>query len=61
MKDIKHQMEDSDTTPKNIKKYKVNWVDQLPYKKMKLEKMYEKRNRIKDNANFKKHQKTLEE
>ena len=65
LKDLKHQMEESETTSKNIRRYKEKWVDQLRYKKVKLEKTIERGNRIKDNANFEKDQKaffkTLEE
>ena len=57
LKRLKHQMEESGTTPKNIRRYKENWMDHLRYKKEKLEKMIERDNRIKDNANFEKDQK----
>ena len=59
LKDLKQQMEESDTTTKNIRRYKEKWLDQLRYKKMKLEKMIERGNRIKDNANFEKDQKAF--
>ena len=59
LKDLKQQMEESDTTSKNIRRYKEKWLDQLRYKKMKLEKMIERGNRIKDNANFEKTKKTF--
>ena len=52
LKDSKHQMEESETTSMSIRRYKEKWVDQLRYKKVKLEKMIERGNRIKDNANF---------
>ena len=52
-------MEESDTTSKNIRRYKEKWLDQLQYKKMKLEKMIERGNRIKNNANFEKDQKAF--
>lgn len=55
-KDLKHQMAKSDTTSENIRIYKEKWLDQLRYKKVKLEKMIERGNRIKDNANFEKDQ-----
>ena len=54
MKDLKQQMEESDTTSKNIRRYKEKWSDQLRYKKMKLEKIIERGNSIKDNANSEK-------
>ena len=64
MKDLKQQVEESDTTSINIRRCKEKWLDQLRHKKMKLEKIIEKGNRIKDNANFEKDQqaffKTLE-
>ena len=59
LKDLKQQMEESDTTSKNIRRYNEKWLDQLRYKKMKLEKMIERGNRIKDNANFEKDQKAF--
>ena len=59
LKDLKQQMEESDTTSKNIRRYKEKWLDQLRYKKMKLEMMIIRRNRIKDNANFEKDQKAF--
>ena len=59
LKDLKQQPEESDTTSKNIRRYKEKWLDQLRYKKMKLEKMIERGNRIKDNANFEKDQKAF--
>ena len=59
LKDLKQQLEESDTTSKNIRRYKEKWLDQLRYKKMKLEKMIERGNRVKDNANFEKDQKAF--
>ena len=59
LKDLKHQMEESETTSMNIRRYKEKWVDQLRYKRVKLEKMIERGNRIKDNVNFEKDQKTF--
>ena len=54
LKDLKHQMEESKTISMNIRRYKEKWVDQLRYKKVKLERMIKRGNRIKDNANFEK-------
>ena len=59
MKDLKQQMEESNTPSKNIRRYKKKWLDQLRYKKLKLEKMIETGNIIKDNANFEKDQKAF--
>ena len=59
MKDLKNKNEESDATSKNIRRYKENWVDQLRYKKVKLEKMIERGKRTKDNANFEKGKKRL--
>ena len=57
LKDLKHLMNESDTTSTNIRRAKEKWLDQLRYKKVKLEKMIERGNRIRDNANFERDQK----
>ena len=57
LKDLKHLMNESDTTSINIRRSKEKWLDQLRCKKVKLEKVIERGNRIRDNANFERDQK----
>ena len=57
LKDSKHLMNESDTTSTNTRRAKEKWLYQLRCKKVKLEKMIERGNTIRDNANFERDQK----
>ena len=52
-------MNGQEVTPKNLRVVKEQWLDKLCYKKVKLEKWVEKRNRKKDNILFQKDQKNF--
>ena len=56
LKDLKHLMNESDATSTSIGRAREKWLDQLRCKKVKLEKMIERANRIRDNANFERDQ-----
>ena len=52
LKELKILMENVKLTLHNILQYRGKWIDQLRLKKVKLEKMIERGNRIKDNVVF---------
>ena len=49
MKELGTTMNGNEATPKNLRIVKEQWLDKLHYKKVKLEKDIEKRNRKKQN------------
>ena len=56
---LKERMDGKEVTPRNLRAAKELWIDQLRYKKVKLSKNIEKRNRKKDNIMFQKDQKNF--
>lgn len=48
-----------ETTTRTLKLHKDNWIDELRYKKIKLQKMIQRKQRIMDNANFERDQKNF--
>ena len=52
--ELKTQVEGLKLTARTLIRYKEIWIDQLRYKKVKLEKMMERRGRIMDNDIFEK-------
>ena len=59
IKHLRTSMNGQEVTPKNLLVVKEQWLDKLRYKKVKLEKWVEKRNRKKDNIRFQKDQKNF--
>ena len=59
IKHLRTSMNGQEVTPKNLRVVKEQWLDKLRYKKVKLEKWVEKRNRKKDNIMFQKDQKNF--
>ena len=55
---LKTNMNGEEVTPNNLKMAKEQWLDKLRYKKIKLIKFIEKRNRKKDSIMFQKDQKS---
>ena len=59
IKHLRTSMNGQEVTPKNLRVVKEQWLDKLRYKKVKLEKWVEKRNRKKDNIMFQKDKKNF--
>ena len=59
LRELKTNMNGKEVTPKNLKMAKEQWLDKLRYKKIKLVKFIEKRNRKKDNIMLQKDQKSF--
>ena len=52
-------MDRCEPTTSTIRMYKEQWIDKLRYKKIKLQKMFERGKRIRDNATFERDQKSF--
>ena len=59
MNELKKLMCGVDPTTRMFKEYKESWIDKLRYKKIKLQKLFERGRRIMDNANFERDQKNF--
>ena len=59
LRELKTNMNGKEITPNNLKMAKEQWLGKLRYKKIKLVKFIEKRNRKKDNIMFQKDQKSF--
>ena len=59
LRELKTNMNGKEVTPNNLKMAKEQWLDKLRYKKIKLVKFIEKRNRKKDNIMLQKDQKSF--
>lgn len=57
LKELAEKINGNETTSKNLRIFREQWLDKLRYKKIKLEKFIEKRNRKKDNIMFQRDQK----
>ena len=59
LRELKTNMNGKEVTPNNLKMAKEQWLDKLRYKKIKLVKLIEKRNKKKDNFMFQKDRKSF--
>ena len=59
LRELKTNMNGKEVTPNNLKMTKEQWLDKLRYKKIKLVRFIEKRNRKKDSTMFQKDQKSF--